>query len=153
MKKYCKNHPSKKAISFCHICKYYYCIECLNEGIEYYYCNEVHCYEGYKLEMNEYMKNYKTNPRFCAKCIEESLSVSIGKFEVVNGTGANLNKVGFHCDICNSYIAVSLNMVLGIPVKFNDYYRVIQLETSGFFQKRSDYLVRKLKDQSKYELK
>lgn len=47
MDNYCKNHPNKKAISFCQNCGNYFCTECLNEGQVYYYCNEEECYQRF----------------------------------------------------------------------------------------------------------
>lgn len=44
---FCKNHPQKVAISFCHNCGDYYCADCLNEGNTYYYCNESACYQKF----------------------------------------------------------------------------------------------------------
>ena len=46
----CKNHKERKAISYCHNCGKYFCEECLNEGNQYYYCNNTECYEQYKKE-------------------------------------------------------------------------------------------------------
>jgi hypothetical protein len=43
MKHYCKNHPNKIALSLCHSCGAYYCSDCLNEGLEYYYCTKGEC--------------------------------------------------------------------------------------------------------------
>lgn len=43
MKHYCKNHPNKIALSLCHSCGEYYCSDCLNEGLEYYYCKNEKC--------------------------------------------------------------------------------------------------------------
>ena len=43
MKNTCKNHPERSAISICHNCGDYYCKDCLNEGKEYYYCNNKVC--------------------------------------------------------------------------------------------------------------
>ena len=47
MKNLCLNHPNTEAISFCHNCGNYYCKVCLNEGKEYYYCNNEDCYKKY----------------------------------------------------------------------------------------------------------
>ena len=52
MKHYCKNHPDKIALSFCHSCGDYYCPECLNEGLEYYYCKKEKCNKIFLAEMN-----------------------------------------------------------------------------------------------------
>lgn len=41
--KTCFNHPDKKALSKCHGCGKDYCEECLDEGLEYYYCKRPEC--------------------------------------------------------------------------------------------------------------
>ncbi len=50
-KHFCSNHTDKPAQSFCNNCKNYFCSDCLNEGNEYYYCNNQPCYEKYKEEL------------------------------------------------------------------------------------------------------
>jgi uncharacterized RDD family membrane protein YckC len=61
----CKNHPDKKSFNFCHNCGKYFCKDCLNEGMEYYYCNEPVCYEKYKEEIkNIPVKKVKTFASF-----------------------------------------------------------------------------------------
>lgn len=41
--KTCFNHPKRKALSKCHGCGKDYCEECLDEGLEYYYCRKPEC--------------------------------------------------------------------------------------------------------------
>lgn len=60
MVKYCKNHPSKKALSFCKNCGEFYCKECLNEGKEYYYCNLEECFSKFQ-EEGENLTSVKTS--------------------------------------------------------------------------------------------
>jgi len=43
MKESCRNHPDRKALSFCHACGLHYCAECLREGGDYYYCYNEKC--------------------------------------------------------------------------------------------------------------
>ena len=50
MTEYCMNHPDKKALSFCHSCKEYFCEDCLEEGNEYYYCKREACKDGKQVE-------------------------------------------------------------------------------------------------------
>jgi hypothetical protein len=45
--KSCANHPDRKATSFCHVCKGYFCPECLVEGPDYYYCKADACQREY----------------------------------------------------------------------------------------------------------
>ena len=39
----CPNHPDRKAEYVCHGCGKHYCISCLTEAGEYYFCNEPAC--------------------------------------------------------------------------------------------------------------
>ncbi|GJQ60969.1 MAG: hypothetical protein SCALA702_00220 [Melioribacteraceae bacterium] len=43
MENYCKNHPNRRALSFCHSCGEYFCEKCLNEGTQFYFCNQQNC--------------------------------------------------------------------------------------------------------------
>lgn len=43
MKECCVNHTERKAMSFCHKCKQFFCEECLVAGDEYYYCRRDDC--------------------------------------------------------------------------------------------------------------
>jgi len=57
MKYFCKNHPLKEAISYCHNCGNYFCKDCLNEGKEYYYCNTNDCFKKYIDEVGNLSQN------------------------------------------------------------------------------------------------
>ena len=46
----CKNHSDREALSLCHSCKEYYCRECLDEGVEDYFCFKDSCQQT---KMNE----------------------------------------------------------------------------------------------------
>ncbi len=61
-KMFCINHPEKKALSFCHNCKEYFCKDCLVEGLTYYYCKKSECNSYIEKENLEYKKSYVTNP-------------------------------------------------------------------------------------------
>jgi hypothetical protein len=41
--KKCTYHPDRDAIGFCQCCKRFFCLECLVEGPEYYYCKAPAC--------------------------------------------------------------------------------------------------------------
>lgn len=43
MENYCLIHSDRKSLNFCKVCKNYYCVECLDEGPEYYYCKNEEC--------------------------------------------------------------------------------------------------------------
>jgi len=143
MKKYCINHPDKEAVSFCHNCNKYYCSECLNEGLSYYYCKNPECNEKYLEELH-----YLENPQFCNKCIQDTNTVTIGNLQTVNFIGTSYLPVGDRCDICGSYIVERTFVFLGLPImRFNDTYRIIKLNTEESFFKGSfeSFLSRKIK--------
>ena len=53
MNEYCVNHPSKKAVSFCHNCGEYFCPDCLSEGKEFYFCQKEDCQKKFLAEGSE----------------------------------------------------------------------------------------------------
>jgi hypothetical protein len=151
MDHYCKNHPNKKALSFCHVCNEYYCEGCLNEGKEYYYCNQTTCYNEYFEERRLFNESYETNPRFCPKCIEETLPESIGNLETINFVGTSLFYIGNRCNICNSYVASKSYIILGFPAKKYDAYRIIDLKKYRTLPgSETTFIARKIKEQNKY---
>lgn len=124
----CINHPQKKAISFCHICKNYYCEECLIEGNEYYYCHMEECLNELQKERRSFKESYETNPRFCPNCLNDTSSESMGNMSTTNFIGQSFIQVfGGVCPVCNSFIAEKQYIIFGIPVKSYGYYRVIQI--------------------------
>jgi hypothetical protein len=48
----CRNHPDRKALSFCFQCREYYCFDCLKEGPEHYFCNRRECQKALEQEQN-----------------------------------------------------------------------------------------------------
>src|SRR3990170_7859929 len=99
---FCKNHPDKKALSVCHNCHDYYCEDCLEEGLTYYYCRKPDCYSFIEKEIKVYEKYYASNPRFCEKCIEETISQSTGNLETFNFIGSTIHTLGGMCPTCRS---------------------------------------------------
>lgn len=147
-KKNCKNHPEKKAISFCHNCKEYYCEDCIEEGLKYYYCKKPDCYSYIEKEKNIYEKYYAPNPRFCEKCIDETNPESTGNLETFNFIGSTIRTIGGLCPTCRSVIAEKRYVVLGIPIKSNGYFRVIYLSSNyRFTSSKETFISRKLKNQ------
>jgi hypothetical protein len=53
MKQFCENHPDKKALSLCHSCGEYFCSDCLNEGLEFYYCKKNECVKALNKELSQ----------------------------------------------------------------------------------------------------
>ncbi len=152
MKNYCINHPNKKALSFCHICKNYYCEECLIEGKEYYYCHQTQCYNVYLEERRKITESYETNPRFCPKCLDETLPESTGNLDTTNFVGTTLIDMGNRCSVCNSYVVKKCYIIFGIPVKSYGYYRIIQIKKYfAFVSSEANFYARKLMEQDKYK--
>ncbi len=66
--KTCFNHLEKQAYSICRNCGKDYCPDCLNEGEEYYYCNEPACKKHLKKdEQTEALPESV----FCTRCRDE----------------------------------------------------------------------------------
>ncbi len=87
MRKYCKYHPEKEALSFCHTCGEYLCEDCLVEGKDYYYCKRVACQKALQKEIDNYKEVEQSKnseiPKilireevvsFCDKCLAETTS-------------------------------------------------------------------------------
>ncbi len=45
----CANHPTEEADSFCQHCHGWFCLRCLNQGPEYYYCNKTECHKAFEV--------------------------------------------------------------------------------------------------------
>lgn len=145
---YCKNHPEKKALSICHNCGEYYCGNCLEEGLVYYYCRKPECYSFIENEINIYEKEYAKNPRFCEKCIEETNSESTGSLSTINFIGSTLHSLGGVCPTCRSIVVEKRWIFLGIPIRSKGFYRAIYLShKNGFSSSSMTFISRKLKNQ------
>lgn len=116
MAEYCKNHPNKKALSFCHSCKRHFCEDCLEEGNEYYYCKSKNCLKSKQEEALAYedvnISKGTDTPKilidgkavgFCDKCIEDTSSQSISNayFSIRNAILVNERD---KCETCGSVI-------------------------------------------------
>lgn len=49
----CENHPEREGTSRCHACGKYFCLECVVEGPEYYYCKAESCQVAYSQALGE----------------------------------------------------------------------------------------------------
>jgi hypothetical protein len=148
-KKFCKNHPDRPAIKFCHNCNDSLCEDCLEEGLVYYYCRKPECYTFIEREINDYKKYYADNPRFCEKCIEETNSESMCALETFNFIGTTMHQFGVLCPTCRSKIYVKRYVVLGIPIKSYGLYRVIHLSDKiGLMSLKKTFISRKMNDQN-----
>ena len=116
MTDYCRNHPDKKALSFCHSCKEYFCAACLEEGDEYYYCQKEACKEAKQAESSaheEVARSKNTeSPKilidgaavgFCDKCLEATSPTPVSQyvFSLRNAILVNEREM---CETCGSVI-------------------------------------------------
>ena len=86
----CTNHPGRTAYSICNNCKEDFCEDCLDEGVEFYYCKKEECQQKLKEELSS---KYIPGNAVCSNCKSE-LELS-EKEETVR-------KV--HCPECESLI-------------------------------------------------
>ena len=161
MDKFCKNHPNVKALSFCHSCKEYFCENCVEESVEFYYCKKSLCQEAMRGEATEHDEVDKSKgtdtPKilnsgkavgFCENCIGETDSESISKgFSIRNAFIFNEREP---CEICGSVKINLKKKVPIIPLFWRDVgsYRIIKtwdLDPDALYMHRNKFISRKLK--------
>ena len=161
MEGFCRNHPGKKALNFCHSCKEYYCENCLEEGKEYYYCKKGSCKEAKHFEatVHDEVSRSKgtTHPKilineeavgFCNKCIEETNSQSISKR--ISIRRAMLINERKPCEACGSVI---MDLKKRLPIlsfiwRNVGSYRIIKtwdLDPDALFLHREKFISRETK--------
>jgi len=86
----CFNHPEKKAFSICHGCGKEFCDSCLNEGVEYYYCENIECQKLFRIELPAIEAPEIV---FCPNCDSE---LELSDDERIKGK--------IHCPVCESVI-------------------------------------------------
>jgi hypothetical protein len=109
--KFCVNHPNKKAFSICHGCGKDYCKSCLDEGKEFYYCNNQECQ---KLLLEELTPKLFTDKIICPNCSCE-LELTIEE--------RTSRKV--HCPDCEAFINLKT-----IPPKVSRKENYVELLSS-----------------------
>ena len=161
MDRFCKNHFNVKALSFCHSCKEYFCENCLEESIEYYYCKKNTCQEAKRVEAaaHDEVDKLKVSdtPKilingkavgFCVKCIGETDSESISKgFSIRNAFIFNEREP---CEVCGS---VKMNLKKKVPIipfflRDVGSYRIIKtwdLDPDALYMHKNKFISRKLK--------
>jgi hypothetical protein len=161
MDRFCKNHSNVKALSFCHSCKEYFCENCLEESIEYYYCKKKSCQEAKRREAVAHDEVDKSKgsdtPKilidgkavgFCEKCMGETNSESISKgFSIRNAIIINEREP---CEVCGSVIMDLKKKLPIIPFIWRNVgsYRIIKtwdLDPDALFLHRNKFISRKLK--------
>ena len=161
MDRFCKNHSNVKALSFCHSCKEYFCENCLEESIEFYYCKKNSCQEAKRGEAAAHdevdkLKGSDT-PKilidgkavgFCEKCIGETNSESISRgISIRNAFIFNEREP---CEVCGSVKMDLKKKVPIIPFIWRNVgsYRIIktwELDPDALFMHRDKFISRKLK--------
>ena len=160
MDKYCNNHPDVKALSFCHSCNEYFCENCLEEAIEYYYCKKRSCQEAKRGEAavhDEVDKSEGTDtPKilingkavgFCKKCMGETNSRSISKgFSIRNAVIINEREL---CEKCGSVIMDLKKQLPFLPFfwRIVGTYRIIKtwdLDPDALYLHRKKFISREI---------
>jgi hypothetical protein len=78
MENTCFNHTSKKAKCFCHVCKNYYCEDCLVEGPEYYYCKNENC----QIELNKVLTTLNADKKIKEESKKSSVFYELRKSSI-----------------------------------------------------------------------
>jgi hypothetical protein len=135
----CHNHSDRNAHSFCHSCRRWFCVDCLNEGPDFYYCNDLLCKAGLDEEVAVAIQN---QPGFCEKCLSETTDQSAGSTFTLNFVfGTRLMGKKDPCQICGSVVA-SVWIWFLFPIFETGRYRVIYMDDGK-------YLSRELKKESR----
>ena len=127
MKKKCRNHPERNALSICHNCNGYYCKECLNEGQEYYYCNNELCNSKYLEETNKFIYNPAEDigiPKI--KKIGWGWILLLGL--IFSAIGQVYHNIG---DLIG--VLYLIGIITGIPIYFYFRNKVLRVTTSAIF--------------------
>jgi hypothetical protein len=161
MKERCKNHPHEKAISFCFSCKEYFCSDCLDEGVEHYFCKNTQCQENRTNENNLHdevrQSNETDNPKllvdgsaigFCDNCKGETNTNSISK-SLFNLRRAVLVNERERCKECGSVIMDLKKPLPLIPLFWRNVatYRVIKtydLDPDALYLHRKKFISREV---------
>lgn len=113
MNNYCVNHPSKQTHKICWSCKNYYCLECLVEGAEYYYCKLEKC-------QNEYLNELKAHD---IKVAEKTKKKSETNDNILSQIQNALNTRLYLLFIISFTISFLTNKML--PNKYDNYDIII----------------------------
>lgn len=108
--KTCINHPDKEAFSICHGCGKDYCADCLDEGLEYYYCKNAQCQQMLREKLAEKLPEDLT----CPNCKKD---LKLSEDERLDGR--------VHCPQCEALIDFKIN-----PPKVFDREKFVELLSS-----------------------
>ncbi|HEY9167090.1 MAG TPA: hypothetical protein VIS48_13120 [Candidatus Kryptonia bacterium] len=86
----CANHPGKKAYSICRGCGKHYCMSCLDEGKEFYYCRKPTCHELLTKETGADLLPTKI---ICPDCSSE-----------LELTDKERSSKKIHCPVCEAFL-------------------------------------------------
>ncbi len=165
MNENCKNHQNKKALSFCHSCKEYFCEDCLEEGADYYYCKNDSCKNAKQVETEIHAEIIQSkssdHPKilinekavgFCDECIKVTSSLTISdnfffKTSVRKGVLINEREP---CEICGSVI---MDLTKPLPIlsfirRTVRSFRIIKtwdLDYDALYLHRNKYISREIK--------
>lgn len=112
---HCANHPEREALSICHVCKKYFCKDCLLEGEEYYYCKNPECQEVFKKESGV------TGAPVSVVCPNCEKDLKLSKEEGGRGIA--------HCPGCEAVIDIASNPPK--VVENEDYREILRLLNAG----------------------
>jgi len=68
----CVNHPDRESIAPCHSCGQNFCADCLNVGLEFYFCNQGDCRKYFESESQKIKAFDEKKQNFIRQKWEES---------------------------------------------------------------------------------
>ena len=124
----------RKADSFCHRCKRYFCIDCLIEAEGYYYCGDADCGgSGRELAaVAAAATNAKHAQLFCRECLDTTETETARSTFTLNGCGTMLYGGGKKCPNCGSVESSAWWCLFYIPILRDGRYRVKWLESGRY---------------------
>jgi hypothetical protein len=136
----CHNHPAKSADSFCSHCQLFYCIQCLVESGDRYYCRAPACeaFASSTAQQAAAARDRAYSKYFCQNCIAATDQEEARGTHTINGLGSKMFNDGNQCPTCGSVEASEWGVFLFVRVFRIERYRIKWLD-------KRRYVGRKLK--------
>ncbi len=137
--KRCTNHPAKRALSFCHCCKEFYCEACLTEAADYYFCTLPDCETAASSAVAAAHEASRASyaQLFCPQCIDTTeAKPGAMRLLLMNGIGFRLGRSTNECPICHSVEARVWFCLFFLPIFPVTRYRLVFIGRDSFITRR-----------------